>query len=342
MYCLLDAEGAVVERGSVETTVPALQALGRRLLLDGEILAGQEVGTMCHFVHDIFTAMGIRILSFNAQQLRMIAASRKKTDKRDSYWIAKALQTGMTPTPVHVPNAEVRRTRSLLAQRIAVAAERKRWWLRARCHLRAAGVPVAKGATKIARMLDGALAMPDGLPASVVDALDLCARQQSQLGVELSHIDELLEHECKSIDAIRRLMTIPAVGPRVAQTIYAAVGDVSRFSSARLLCAYAGLVPSVHQSGSTLRVGGITKAGSGPLRSVLVQAGHVLLWKCNSDEARPLRELAARVQRVRVRRKIAVVAAARHILRIAFYVLRDGTIYDPTRLRVPPPKEVAA
>lgn len=191
-------------------------------------------------------------------------------------------------------------------------------------------------------MLGGALAMPDGLPASVVDALDLCARQQGQLGLELSHIDEMLEHECKSIDAIRRLMTIPAVGPRVAQAIYAAVGDISRFSSARLLCAYAGLVPSVHQSGSSLRVGAITKAGSGPLRSVLVQAGHVLLWKCNSDEARPLRELAARVQRVRVRRKIAVVAAARHILRIAFYVLRDGTVYDPTRLRVPAPKEVAA
>jgi hypothetical protein len=43
-----------------------------------------------------------------------------------------------------------------------------------------------------------------------------------------------------------------------------------------------------------------------------------------------------------VRRKIAVVAAARHILRIAYHILRDGTEYDATRLRVRLPEEVAA
>ena len=53
----------------------------------------QEVGRLCHFVHDTVTAAGVKILSFNAQHLRMIASSRKKTDHRDAYWIAKALQT---------------------------------------------------------------------------------------------------------------------------------------------------------------------------------------------------------------------------------------------------------
>jgi transposase len=80
-----------------------------RLSGDEELTAGQEVGTMCHFVHDIFTSIGVRILSFNAQQLRVIAASRKKTDKRDAFLLAKALQTGMTPLPVHVPSAAIRR-----------------------------------------------------------------------------------------------------------------------------------------------------------------------------------------------------------------------------------------
>ncbi len=75
---------------------------------------------------------------------------------------------------------------------------------------------------------------------------------------------------------------------------------------------------------------------------MLVQAGHVLLWKCHSDDAKPLRELAARVHTARARRKLAVVAAARHLLRIAFYVLRDGTVYDPKRIHVEPTKEGAA
>jgi hypothetical protein len=109
VYCLLDAQGTVVERGSIATTEPELTTLVRRLLSMGELTCGQEVGTMSHFVHDVVTSAGATILSFNAHHLRMIASSRKKTDKRDAFWIAKCLQTGMMPHPVHVPTAEVRR-----------------------------------------------------------------------------------------------------------------------------------------------------------------------------------------------------------------------------------------
>jgi transposase len=131
------------------------------------------------------------------------------------------------------------------------------------------------------------------------------------------------------------------VGDWVAIAIYAAIGDIGRFRNARVLTSYAGLVPSVHQSGETLRSGGITKTGPPGLRSLLVQTGHVLLFRCHAPETLPLKQLAARVHLARARRKIAVVAAARHILRIAFYVLRDGTSYDPARIRSAQVKEGA-
>jgi transposase len=143
-------------------------------------------------------------------------------------------------------------------------------------------------------------------------------------------------HElAKDNEVIRRLQTIPAVGERVAMTVYAWVGDVSRFPNARALASYAGLVPSVRQSADTTRTGGITKEGSNALRHIVVQAGHVLLWRCRSEQAAPMRALADRVHAGRGRRKIAVVAAARHILKIAYYLMRDGTSYDPTLLRPP-------
>jgi transposase len=289
---------------------------------------------MCRFVHDTISMAPARILSFNAAHLRMIAASRKKTDKRDAYWVAKCLQTGLMPHPVHVPTEDVRRLRGLLVQRAALVAERKRWVMRARAHLLGQGIRVPKGMRQIARLLDAALAHPEGLDVHVADAVELCARQQGQLCAELERLDTLLHAETQRIEAVRRLMTIPAVGEQTALTIYAQVGDVRRFRSARLLCSYAGLVPSVHQSGETNRSGAITKAGSPGLRAVLVQAGHVLLWRCQADHTLPLKKLAERVHTARGRRKIAVVAAARHILRIAFYVLRDGVPYDPARIRV--------
>jgi transposase len=118
---------------------------------------------MCHFVHDVFTAAGVKILSFNAQELKVIASSRKKTDKRDSFWIAKCLQTGMTPHPVYIPDGDVRQLRSQLAVRANLSAERTRWLLWARSHLRAAGIVAPKGASKIERMLAESLDKPDGL-----------------------------------------------------------------------------------------------------------------------------------------------------------------------------------
>jgi len=63
----------------------------------------------------------------------------------------------------------------------------------------------------------------------------------------------------------------------------------------------------------------------------------VLLWRCRSAEAAPLRAIAMRVHTARKHRKIAVVAAARHVLRIAYYVLRDETVYDPARLAAAEP-----
>ena len=99
-------------------------------------------------------------------------------------------------------------------------------------------------------------------------------------------------------------------------------------------------MPSVHQSGDHARYGGITKAGSKALRSALVQSGHVLLFRCRNEDSLPLRQIVDRIQVRRGRRKIAVVAAARHLLRIAFYILRDESVYRPELLGAA--KEVTA
>ena len=52
---------------------------------------------------------------------------------------------------------------------------------------------------------------------------------------ELKRVDARIHELAKNNEAIQRLQTIPPVGERVALTIYAWVGDVQRFSSARAL-----------------------------------------------------------------------------------------------------------
>jgi transposase len=201
---------------------------------------------------------------------------------------------------------------------------------------------MAKRHRCVRRLIDATVDNPEGMDTHLYEALQLCERMETTLRGEEKRLDEALWAQAKDIPEVQRLMTIPAVGEKVAVTIYAWVGDVTRFKTARELASYAGLVPSVWQSGESQRQGGITKMGSPQLRSILTQAAHVLMFRCRSEESAPLRAIAARVHTARARRKIAVIAAARHILRIAYYVLRDGTTYDPQRLNVGVKQEAEA
>lgn len=58
----------------------------------------------------------------------------------------------------------------------------------------------------------------------------------------------------------------------VAVTFVTEVGDLSRFESPRQLMGYLGLVPSERSTGDTVRRGGITKAGNGCVRHMLVES----------------------------------------------------------------------
>ena len=181
-------------------------------------------------------------------------------------------------------------------------------------------------------MIESAISQPDGLDEQLAQSLDLCTRMEKAAALELQRVEEQLWTHSKQSDALQRLKTIPAVGDLVAAMLYAWIGDVARFPNASELASYAGLVPSSWQSANHCHTGRITKQGTPQLRSILVQAGHVLMFRCQSTEAAPLKSIAMRVHTNRARRKIAVVAAARHILRIAYYILRDGTRYDPKLL----------
>ena len=103
VWCLLNETGEVVANGKVPTTQEGLSRLLSELGGPRDLVIGQEVGTMTAFVQDVLVAYGADIKSFNAHHLRMIASSRKKTDRRDAYWIARALQTGMTPIRFRSP-----------------------------------------------------------------------------------------------------------------------------------------------------------------------------------------------------------------------------------------------
>ena len=101
--------------------------------------------------------------------------------------------------------------------------------------------------------------------------------------------------------------------------IIAEIGDIERFPSARHLCAWAGLTPTVRSSDAKARLGHISRLGSGTLRWALVEAAQ------NTQGRRTAAETFERIAERRGR-QIAKVAIARKILTLCYYGLRDGEI----------------
>ena len=73
------------------------------------------------------------------------------------------------------------------------------------------------------------------------------------------------------------ILTIPGIGDITAASIIAEYGDISCFSSPAKMLAFAGLEPSIIQSGTLESNGRMVKHGSGHLRYVLMNASLTLL-----------------------------------------------------------------
>jgi transposase len=117
----------------------------------------------------------------------------------------------------------------------------------------------------------------------------------------------------------RAIQALHGVGPITAAILVAEIGDIARFPSARHLCSWAGMTPTLHESDTKSSRGHISKQGSTIVRWAVVEA----VARYHGGEV-----IAPAYRRIAERRgnKIARVAAARKLLTLVYYGLRDGEI----------------
>ena len=119
--------------------------------------------------------------------------------------------------------------------------------------------------------------------------------------------------------AMRRLTTVPGIGPINATALVAAVGDARAFGKGRDLSAWLGLVPRQATTGGKPRLLGISKRGNPYLRKNLVHGARAVLPKLAERDTpigRWLRDLLARQHK-----NVVVVALANKLARICWAVL---------------------
>ena len=292
------------------------------------------------------------LLLVNARHIKAVPG--RKTDVRDSEWIADLLQHGLLQ-PSFVPDRPRRELRELTRYRTSLIRERAAEVNRLQKTLEGANIKLAAVATDIAgksgRQMVAALVGGMTDPAALADlargrmreklpALEraLAGRvgphQRFLLAEQLAHIEYLdasIDRVSGEIqarlgpdeDAIARLVTIPGVGRRTAEVLVAEIGtDMRQFPTARHLASWAGLCPGNNESAGK-RKSGRTRKGNPWLRAALVEVAQA------AGRARQT-YLGAHYRRLASRRgkKKACVAVGHTILGIAYHVLDRGTTYQ--------------
>lgn len=326
--CIEDRQGRRVKRAVVATTPEGIEgALGR--WAHRGLTVALEAGNQTAWIHDLLLELGAKVHVVHPVKVKWIAESKRKTDRVDAQLLAHLLRIGGLPEPVHMPSGRSRELRALLLARRQLVQMRTKLINVVRGLLRQQRVTVPP--RTLVRRRGWARLQAEGLPPALREVVGAYAATVAATGQALQALERELGRRAGKDPRVARLQTIPGVGQVSAQTLVASVDRIERFASAKKLVAYSGLAPSVRASGERVAYGRITKQGRSEIRAVWVQAAHAVL-AVKDTAAAPLQRWCERLARRRGK-KTAIVALARKLLTIAFHLLREGTTYDPQRLR---------
>ncbi len=269
------------------------------------------------FIYEGIEKRGFEVVLAHPLKVRAIAEAKVKTDKVDAETLAQLLRANLIPRS-WVPSKDVRDLRQLVRQRAYLVQQSTSLKNRIHAELLRRGVrrPEKFKEPFSLKSIDWMRSL--GFP-TVSSCLNCLENVQAQ--IEEINIQPLDEYNRRS-DA-QLIATIPGIGFYGALLIRAEIDDIHRFQRPENLSAYAGLVPTVRQSASSVHYGAISKVGSSYLRWMLTEAVHTHT-RCEPDSR--LSRFHAKVARRRGKQK-AIVATARKLLLIIYWMLRTKEPY---------------
>jgi len=324
-----DEKGRKLGSGPLETKQSAFERLVKKFGRGGLSIA-IEAGNQTAWVYEALVKLGAKVTVVNPTKVKLIAESRRKTDKIDAKILCELLRLDALPHPVHMPGSQARELRGLLVARRQLVSARTKLCNVVRGMLRQTGVRLPTRALSTLsgwqRLLDAGFEHDHilSIVAAYYESFQALTRSIHELDQRLA------EHE-KNEPRAARLKTMPKVGRIASLTFLAAVDDVNRFPTSRKLVGYSGLAPTVRQSGERTEYGAISREGRRELRAVWVQIAHLVATD-KKRATQPLRTWFNRVAKKRGK-KTALVALARRLLVIAYQLLKSETDYDAARLK---------
>lgn len=319
--CIRSGAGEIVEERRCPT-----EHLGRllasrppgRVLLETCTEAFRIAGVAQRHGHDVRVVAATLVRSLGVGQRGL------KNDVRDARLLSEASCRISLPS-VHIPTTASQEINAICGSREALVKTRTQLVSRVRSDVRGRlGRPLrATPASLPTRVRQALLEDPDGLPAH----LDRILVTLETVSAQIASANEEL-HALTADDArMRRLMTVPGVGPVTAARYVAAVDRIERFANASRVASYLGLIPGERTTGFRTKRTRLTRAGAPQVRWALGQAA----WSLYVH--RPQDPMVRWAKRIAERRgpQVAVMALARKLSHVLYALWKHERTYDPTR-----------
>ncbi|TWC77103.1 transposase [Rhizobium sp. SJZ105] len=324
--CIIDGTGKVVRETKVASEPEDLVAV---LCNPAYPLkrVGLEAGPLCTWLWNGLTEAGLPTICVETRQMRAMIRAQSpvnKTDRNDARGIAAMMRVGLY-RPVHVKTVRSQKIRMLLTHRKILQAKAIDIENDLRGTLRNFGlkIGIARGASFEPRVKELVERMPD-LAASIEPLLTVRRVLREQLTVLHRQVLAL----ARDNELVRRLMTVPGVGPIVALAFIACIDTPARFAKSKSVGAALGLTPSQYQSGEVQRQGKISCCGDDMMRTLLYEAAQSMLFR--SQKWSWLKAWAMKIAKHRGVRK-AIVALARRLAVVLHRMWVSGTNFQFSR-----------
>jgi transposase len=335
--CVVDTDGRPVDEGTAASDPDAVDSWirGRSAASGWKVrLIIFETGQLStHFHQELRDAWPVTAIDARHANATL-RAQRNKTDKNDARGLAQIARTGWYKA-VHVKSEEGQELRALVNGRKQLVRIRLELENHIRGTLKTFGIKL--GEVAMNGFADKVRAGIEGKGKMMQQVIRTMLKARDGILQQLDAMDRKCRTLARADEVCKRLMTIPGVGMISSLAFKAEIDDPTRFRKSRDVGAHLGLTPQRFASGEVDRSFGISRCGSGYLRTLLFEAAVTMLtrtgkWSRLKAWGLELRE--------RTGFKNASTAMARKLAVIMHRMWLDGTEFvcgDPPD----PPKEQA-
>ena len=323
IVCTMDRNGTVLEETGYENTYAAATAFARKARREyGKCQAVCEsTGNLWIKTYEAFEDRGIPIELANPMKVRAIAEASVKTDKVDARTLAHLLRTNLIAR-CHVAERGVRGVRQLLRERNNLVKARTQAINRLHNLLDRYDLNPKDFAQDIWR--EKALKALDS--KSLADPNDDYVLHRYVRGIrhhnaELGLLEKKIAGHASASEDARILMSMTGIDYYAAMLLASEIDGIGRFASPKKLVSWAGMCPTVHQSGNTMYHGRMKKDSNRKVNWVLIQAAHVAVLYDGR-----MRDYYERMKKTH-HSSIAITHVANKMIKIIWHMLTSRDLY---------------